>query len=261
MNTELQTFNFQDAQLRTVAGRDGEPLFVANDVAKILGYGDATHLTRMIDSDLKGIHNVETPGGIQAMTVITEAGLYEAILKSRVEAAKPFRKWVTGEVLPAIRKHGAYMTPEKLEEALLNPDTVIRLAETLKAEREKRRLLETEAEANAPKVLFADAVAASKTSILVNQFAKILKGNGVDIGQNRLFDWLREEGYLQKAQGERWNMPTQYSMDLGLFEVKESVIHVPGKHPKTRFTPKLTGKWQQYFLDKFLTRAVVDIAA
>ena len=186
------------------------------------------------------------------MTVINESGLYSLILSSKLPNAKKFKHWVTSEVLPSIRKHGAYMTPETLEQALTSPDFLIKLATELKTEKEKRQALEVQAEENKPKVLFADAVSVSNTSILVGDLAKIIKQNGVNIGANRLFAWLRDNGYLIKRKGNDYNMPTQYSMDLKLFEVKETVITHSDGHTSISKTPKVTGKGQQYFVNKFL---------
>jgi phage antirepressor YoqD-like protein len=157
---------------------------------------------------------------------------------------------VVGEVLPSIRKHGAYLTPEKVEEALLNPDVLIRLATDLKSERERRLALEAQIQDDRPKVLFADAVSASSGSILVRELAKLLRQNGVDIGGTRLFEWLRREGFLIRDGSDR-NSPTQRSMDAGLMTVHETVIQVPDKAPITRLTPRITGKGQRYFVARF----------
>ena len=186
------------------------------------------------------------------MTIINESGLYSLILSSKLPHAKKFKHWVTSEVLPSIRKHGAYMTDSTLEQALTSPDFLIKLATELKTEKEKRQALEVQAEENKPKVLFADAVSVSQTSILVGDLAKIIKQNGVNIGANRLFAWLRDNGYLIKRKGSDYNMPTQYSMDLKLFEVKETVITHSDGHTSISKTPKVTGKGQQYFINKFL---------
>lgn len=185
--------------------------------------------------------------------LINESGLYSLILSSKLPTAKKFKRWVTGEVLPAIRRHGAYMTEEALEKAITEPDFLIRLATQLKEEKAKRLEAEKQVEAAKPKVLFADAVSASHTSILVGELAKILRGNGVEIGQRRLFAWLREHGYLIKRQGTDYNMPTQMAMELGLFEIKEgSYVNGSGANIITK-TPKVTGKGQTYFINKFLS--------
>ena len=161
---------------------------------------------------------------------------------------------MTSEVIPSIRKHGAYMTPDKLEEVLLKPGTLIQLAQNLKTEQEKRRALEVKVEEQKPKVLFAESVEAAKTSILIGELAKLLKQNGINIGQNRLFEWLRQHGYLIKRNGTDYNMPTQRSMDMGLFEIKETTINNPDGSIKINKTSKVTGKGQVYFINLFLNK-------
>ena len=186
------------------------------------------------------------------MSFLPEGDVYRLIAHSKLPAAEKFERWVFDEVLPTIRKHGAYMTPEQIENVLTNPDTIIQLAQNLKAEQEKRRQLECKVEEDKPKVLFADAVATSKTSILIGELAKILKQNGVDMGQNRLFHWMRQNGYLIRRQGTDYNMPTQKSMEMKLFEIKEtSITHADG-HVSVSKTPKITGRGQQFFIKLFL---------
>lgn len=183
---------------------------------------------------------------------IPENIFYRLAMKAKNEAAEHFQAKVADEIIPSIRKHGAYMTPETIEAAILNPDTIIKIATELKAEREKRQALEAQAEADKPKVLFANAVAAAQSSILVGELAKLLKQNGVDIGQNRLFKWLRDKGYLIRRKGNDFNMPTQRAMELGLFEIKETAISHADGHTSVSKTPKVTGKGQQYFVERFL---------
>lgn len=185
---------------------------------------------------------------------IPENIFYKLCFKAKNEVATVFQDEVTDEVLPAIRKHGAYMTPAKIEEVLLNPDTIIDLATRLKQEQQARLALEQTIEEQKPKVLFADAVTTAKTSILVGELAKILKQNGIMTGQNRLFEWLREKGFLIKRRGTDYNMPSQRSMELGLFEIKEtSVVHADG-HTSINKTPKVTTKGQAYFINIFLEK-------
>lgn len=248
---DLQTFNYQSNEVRTIQ-KDGEPWFVLKDVCQILGLGTPAKVAERLDPDEKGVNQIHTPGGKQEMTCINESGLYNVILRSDKPEAKPFRKWVTSEVLPAIRRHGAYMTPETIEKALTDPDTIIQLATTLKEERAARLALEAQAQADKPKVLFADAVATSKTSILIGELAKLISQNGISIGQNRLFAWMRDNGYLIRRKGSDYNMPTQRSMDLCLFEIKETVVAHADGHTSTNKTPKVTGKGQQYFINLFL---------
>ena len=189
------------------------------------------------------------------MTIINESGLYSLVLSSKLPTAKQFKRWITSEVIPSIRKHGAYMTPETIEKVLLNPDTIINLASQLKSEREKRIALEGKVEEDRPKVIFADAVSTAKNSILIGELAKLLKQNGVDMGQNRLFKWLREHGFLIKREGIDYNMPTQRSMELGLFEIKETAITHADGHISISKTPKVTGRGQQYFVNLFLVKS------
>lgn len=252
---------------------DNEPYFVGKDVAEILAYKNtkdalATHVDeedkRILQrSDFATLENNIPKSALpvnfvsadipnRGLTIINESGLYSLILSSKLPNAKKFKRWVTAEVLPSIRKHGAYMTPDTLEKALYNPDFLIRLATELKDTQAHVKHLETKIDNDKPKVIFADAVSTSKSSILVGELAKIIKQNGVNIGQNRLFAWLRDNGYLIKRKGTDYNMPTQYSMDLQFFEVKETeVTHADG-HITVSKTPKVTGKGQQYFINKFL---------
>lgn len=249
---EMKTFNFESTQVRTMLVNN-EPWFVGKDVAEILGYKRTADAIRQhVYSEDRGVGELPTPGGFQQMTLVNESGLYALIFGSKLESSIRFKKWVTGEVLPSIRKHGGYLTPEKIEEALLNPDTLIQLATNLKEERSKRLAAEEKVTAMVPKALFADAVAASHTSILIGELSKLISQNGVKIGQNRLFEWLRGNGYLIKRKGTDFNMPTQYSMELGLFEIKERTINNADGSIRTTKTPKVTGKGQQYFINKFL---------
>lgn len=252
--SNLQEFNFEfeGAQVRTVT-IDNEPYFVGKDVAQVLGYKNTNDaLGKHVDSDDSRGSRITTPYGKQTMKVINESGIYSLILNSKLPSAKKFKRWVTSEVLPTIRKHGAYMTDEKLEEALLNPDTLIKLATELKKERNGRLLAEQQVNEMRPKALFADAVSTSETPILVGELAKMLKQNGIDMGQRRLFTWMREKGYLIKRKGTDYNMPTQRAMELGLFRIKEST-HVNGDGVVViSKTPKVTGKGQVYFVNKFM---------
>lgn len=185
---------------------------------------------------------------------IPENIFYRLAMKAKNEAAEKFQAKIADEVIPSIRKHGAYMTPETLEAALLNPDTMIRILTALKEEQGKRKALEEKVESDRPKVLFADSVCTSKSSILVGELAKLLKQNGVNTGQNRLFDALREKGFLIKRRGTDYNMPTQKAMEMGLFEIKETVINHSDGHTSVNKTSKITGKGQQYFVNLFLGR-------
>lgn len=183
---------------------------------------------------------------------IPENVFYRLAMKAKNETAERFQAKVADEIIPSIRRHGAYMTDNALEKALTDPDFGIRLLTELKAEREKRKALEADMEAAAPKVLFADAVSASHTTILIGELAKLLKQNGVEIGQNRLFSFLRENGYLIRRSGADFNMPTQRSMDMGLFRVKERTVSEPSGSTRITKTTLVTGKGQQYFVNLFL---------
>lgn len=250
----LQIFKNNDfGEIRTLE-EDGRILFCASDVAKALGYikpNDA--VARHCRATTK--RSTPISGKMQEINFVPEGDVYRLITHSKLPTAEKFESWVFDEVLPSIRKHGAYMTPETLEKVLLSPDTLMQLAQNLKDEQEKRKVLETKIEQDKPKVLFADAVASAKTSILIGELAKLLKQNGVDIGQNRLFEWMRQNGYLIRRQGNDYNMPTQRSMEQGLFEIKETtVVHADG-HTHINKTPKVTGKGQAYFVTLFLKEA------
>ena len=251
--SNIRIFNYNSVEVRTIQN-DGEPWFVLKDVCNVLHIGNSRDVVARLDQDEKGVGQIDTLGGKQEMTIINESGLYNVILRSDKPEAKPFRKWVTSEVLPTIRRHGMYATPDTVEKMLADPDTTIKLLETIKQERAARLALEAQAEADKPKVLFADAVSASHTSILVGDLAKLLRQNGVEIGQNRLFSFLREKGYLC-SQGERYNLPTQRSMDRGWFQVKETTINQPNGSVRITRTVKVTGKGQQYFINLFLADA------
>lgn len=249
MDKSVQMFQFQQHAVRVVKDEQGDPWFVAKDVADVLGYEKPENA---IARHCRG--SVTTPkqgGGF--LTIIPERDVYRLVMRSKLPSAEKFEEWVVGDVLPSIRKHGGYLTPEKVEEALLNPDTIIRLATELKEERVKRLALASKVQQDAPKVLFADSVSASSTSILVGELAKILKQNGIEIGQNRLFERLRQDGFLMKDGSSR-NMPTQRSMDMGLFTIKETVINKPDGSVLVSKTVKVTGRGQVYFIDYFLGR-------
>lgn len=217
MDNNLQTWNYGSSEIRTIE-KDGEPWFVGKDVAAVLGYAKPENaIARHVDDEDKSTTPFQGTAYETRATIINESGLYSLILSSKLPNAKKFKRWVTNEVLPSIRKHGAYMTDQTLEQALTSPDFLIQLATQLKEEKEQRKQLEVKVEHDRPKVLFAESVSASKTSILVGELAKILKQNGVDTGQTRLFAWMRENGYLIKRRGNDYNMPTQRAMEMKLF--------------------------------------------
>nr|DAK43792.1 MAG TPA: repressor domain protein [Bacteriophage sp.] len=253
---QLQVFNNTEfGRVRTMV-INGSPWFVAKDVCECLDINNSRQALARLDSDEKNsvILNDGTPGNPEK-GIVNEYGLYSLVLSSRKPSAKAFKRWITHEVIPAIRKHGAYMTGETLEQALTSPDFLIRLATELKTEQEARKMAEAQIEADKPKVLFADSVAASHGSILVGELAKLLNQNGIDIGQNRLFNWLRENGYLICRKGTDYNMPTQRSMEMQLFNIKETAITHSDGHVSISKTVKVTGKGQLYFVNKFLKGA------
>lgn len=243
---EVQLFNFENHEVRSLL-INSEPWFVGKDVAEVLGYERADNAIRNhIDKEDKLMHQISASGQNRNMTIINESGLYSLVLSSKLPSAKKFKRWVTSEVLPALRKTGQYQVKE-LSGSELMAKALIEAQNVLAAK-------DKQIEEMKPKALFADAVATSHTSILVGELAKILKQNGIEMGQKRLFAWLREKGYLIKRQGTDYNMPTQKSMDLGLFEIKEgSYVNGSGVNITTK-TPKVTGKGQQYFINKFLAK-------
>lgn len=241
---EIQTFESdQFGTVRAVRGEDGEPMFVAKDVCVALEVKNSRDALARLDDDEKGVVLTDTPGGEQQMQAVNEAGLYVLVLSSRKPEAKAFKRWVTHEVLPALRREGGYMvardeTPEQtMARAVLLAQATI--------DRQKNRIAELE-----PKALFADAVAASDGTCLVGELAKMMRQNGVEVGQNRLFAMLREDGYLGNV-GQNRNVPTQRAMDLGLFRIKETAVTHSDGHVTLSRTPKVTGKGQRYFLERY----------
>lgn len=253
---EIKIFeNPNFGKIRTVE-IDGEPWFVGKDVAEVLGYQNPSKaLSDHVDEEDKLNNETLSSLGQRGGWLINESGLYSLVLSSKLPTAKAFKRWITSEVIPSIRKHGAYMTPDKLEDILLNPDTLITLATELKKERAAREHLEGLRRLDKPKVIFADAVRSSKRSILVGELAKLLKQNGVEIRQNRLFEWLRNNGFLISRKGSDYNMPTQKAMEMGLFEIKETAIPHSDGHITVSLTPKVSGKGQKYFVNRFLQGA------
>ena len=250
---EIKIFqNEQFGQIRIVVNENNEPLLCLLDLCNSLGLSNNRKVKSQLDDDVTLSYPIlDNLGREQEATFVTEAGMYTVILRSDSPKAKPMQKWVTNEVLPSIRKHGAYMTNETLEKALTSPDFLIQLATNLKEEKQKRIEAESKIQQDAPKVLFADAVSTSQRSCLIAELAKILQQNGVNIGQNRLFSWMRDNGYLCQ-KGDYYNQPTQKSMKLGLFELKKTSITKPDGSALVTTTTKVTGKGQIYFVNKFL---------
>lgn len=236
--------NAEFGQIRTVQ-LNNETYFVGKDVAEALGYANPKNaVPNHVSEEDKLSTQIEYAGQRREVTVINESGLYSLILGSKLESAKRFKHWVTSEVLPAIRKHGVYA----VDELLNNPEFAIKAFTALKEEREKNKMLKAENESMKPKALFADAVSASDSSILVRDLAKMIRQNGVEIGEKRLYKWLREHGYVCKGS----TMPTQRAMELGLFEIIVRTVERGNGLPIETKTVRVTGKGQIYFVQKFL---------
>lgn len=241
---DIQVFkNDQFGTIRALRGDDGEPMFVAKDVCTALGLGNSRQALSRLDEDEKGVISTDTPGGEQKMQAVNEAGLYVLVLGSKKPEAKAFKRWVTHEVLPAIRRDGGYMVArdETPEETMARAFVIAQAT----IDRQKSRIAELE-----PKALFADAVAASDGTCLVGELAKMMRQNGLTVGQNRLFAMLREDGYLGNVGNNR-NVPTQRAMDLGLFLIKETAVTHSDGHVTINRTPKVTGKGQIYFIKRY----------
>jgi anti-repressor protein len=257
MGNEIQIFNNpQFGEVRT-AGTADKPMFCLSDVCNAIGIINARNVKNRLDEEDVRLVDTPTAGGSQQITFVTESGLYDVIIRSDSEKAKPFRKWVTSEVLPSIRRHGAYATPQTIDSIIADPENGIKLLTALKQEREQRQLAESKVALleevtieQAPKVIFADAVAGSTNSILIGELAKILRQNNVEMGEKRLFQWLRDNGYLGTT-GDRYNIPNQRYIEMGLFTLKTNTFSVNGTM-QTRNTTKVTGKGQQYFINKFI---------
>ena len=231
--------------IRTI--KDAEAVyFVGKDVAETLGYTNTRKaLADHVDPEDKGVTKCYTPGGAQDVTTINESGLYSLVLSSKLPSAKRFKRWITSEVLPALRRQGGYMLTSENE----TPEQI--MARALKIADEALKRKDALIDELKPKALFADAVSVSKNTCLVGELAKLMRQNGVDIGQNRLFERLRQDGYLCR-HGSNHNVPTQRSLDLGLFVIKENVIPHADGHTTLHRTPKVTGKGQRYFIEKYV---------
>lgn len=253
--TAIQIFsNPQFGEIRTLADEANEPLFCLADLCAALGISNHRNVkARLDEDDVRLMDTTDNLGRMQQVIFVTESGMYDVILRSDAEKAKPFRKWVTSEVLPTIRKHGVYATPQTIDNLLADPDNAIKVFQTLKEERQLRQIAEAKIKEDAPLVGFANALLTAKTSCLIGELAKIISQNGYPIGQNRLFEWLRDNGYLGK-HGERRNIPNQQYVKMGLFEIKKGVRSGNDGVLYETKTPKITVKGQQYFINKFLNR-------
>ncbi|MEK4452859.1 MULTISPECIES: phage antirepressor KilAC domain-containing protein [unclassified Paenibacillus] len=243
---QLQTFDFSGMAVRVVS-KDGTPWWVARDVCSVLEISNNRDALSRLDDDEKGVVSTDTLGGKQDLMAVNEPGLFSLILGSRKPEAKRFKRWVTHEVLPAIRKTGMYATDDLLN----NPDLLIQAATKLKEEREARKALETKVELDRPKVVFAEALEVSENSVLVRELSKILKQNDIDVGEQRLFEWLRHNGYLITRKGSDYNLPSQKSMELKIMEIKVSQRSSASEGVKITRTTKITGKGIGYFINKF----------
>lgn len=244
---------FKNELFEVSAKQEGDQIFFdVEQVAKSLGITDKKNGAEYVRWKRVNSYLPNNSPQVAKGDLIPEPLVYKLAFKAQNDVAEKFQDWLAIEVIPSIRSHGAYMTPETIEQALLNPDTLIKLATNLKEEQEKRALAEQIIEEQKPKVLFAEAVETSKSSVLIGELAKIIKQNGFNIGQNRLFEWLRTNGFLIKRKGEGYNLPTQRSMDQGLFEIKKRTINNPDGSIKTTRTTMVTGKGQIYFVKKFL---------
>lgn len=244
--------NKEFGEIRVIE-KDNEPWFIGKDVAEILGYSNPRDaIYKHVEFEDKGVAKCDTLGGSQELTVINESGLYSLILSSKLPGAKKFKQWVTSEVLPSIRRNGGYIAnQENLSDSELMAKALLVAQNTINNKNKQLEEAHKKIEADSGKVLFAECVESSKSSILVGELAKILKQNGIDIGQNRLFKWLRHNKYLISRRGTDFNMPTQTSMNMGLFEIKETTISHSDGHTTVSKTPKVTGKGQIYFINKF----------
>lgn len=251
---ELQIFkNEEFGEIRTIEVNN-QPWFVGKDVADILGYRNGSRdINNHVEEEDRLKYQIGTAGQLREQTLINESGLYSLILSSKLPKAKEFKRWVTSDVLPTIRKTGGYINgSEAMSDSEIMAKALLVAQKTIEANKEKINQLMSDNERMKPKALFADAVANSDGTILIGELAKLIKQNGYDIGQKRLFAWMRENGYLIKQQGSSYNMPTQKAMQLELFKIKESSIIQPDGAVRLTRTVKVTGKGQQYFINKFL---------
>lgn len=262
MNNEIQQFDFKGASLRTLTDEAGEPWFVLKDCMSILDLGNPTETVKMFDEDeFSTAEVIDSIGRRQQAYIISEPGLYRLVMRSRKPEAKEFQRWVTHEVLPSIRRTGGYIpTTDADDDMTILAKAVMIGQRTMEAQKQKIAEQQTRIVELEPKARFADAVAASDGTCLVGELAKMLRQNGMDIGQNRLFRLLQADGYLGKSGSNR-NVPTQRAMDLGLFRIKETTVTHADGHTTVSRTPKVTGKGQRYFIDRYWGRAQPSLEA
>lgn len=262
MNNEIQRFDFRGASLRTLTDEAGEPWFVLKDCMSILDLGNPTETVKMFDKDeFSTTEVIDSIGRRQQTYIISEPGLYRLVMKSRKPEAKEFQRWVTHEVLPQIRRTGGYIpTSESDSDEDIMARAVLVAQKTIKQKNQQIAEQQTRIVELEPKARFADAVAAFDDTCLIGELAKMLLQNGIPVGQNRLFRLLRAEGYLGKSGSNR-NMPTQRAMELGLFRIKETTVTHADGHTTVSRTPKVTGKGQRYFIDRYRGRAQPSLEA
>lgn len=266
MNNEIQKFDFKGSSLRTLTDEAGEPWFVAKDVCDILGMSNPSMAVTALDKDeVAQIDPKDYLGSEnrsnQAVNIVSEPGLYKLIMRSRKPEAKEFQRWVTHEVLPSIRRTGGYIpTTDADDDMTILAKAVMIGQRTMEAQKQKIAEQQTRIVELEPKARFADAVAASDGTCLVGELAKMLRQNGMDIGQNRLFRLLQADGYLGKSGSNR-NVPTQRAMELGLFRIKETTVTHADGHTTVSRTPKVTGKGQRYFIDRYWGRTQPTLEA
>lgn len=249
--SDIRPFNFQGTPVRTVMIGD-EPYFVGSDAAIAIGYANPRDaISRHVKDKYKRVSRITTPYGTQEMTVISEPGIYQLAGQSKLPSAEPFQDWIYEQVLPSIRKTGGYVTPQTAADWLNNPDVMIQALQRYKDAKAENQRLHDERKIMLPKARFADAVSDADNSILVRELAKLLRQNGVAVGEKRLYAWLRDKGYLIR-HGADYNRPTQRAMEMGLFSIKETIIQHSDGRTTVKGTTKVTGKGQRYFIDKFL---------
>lgn len=262
MNNSIQRFDFKGAALRTLTDENGEPWFVAKDVCDVLGYTNASKaISDHVDSEDKLNNESLSSLGQRGGWLVNESGLYSLVLSSKLPTAKEFKRWVTHDVLPQIRRTGGYIpTSDADDDMTILAKAVMIGQRTMEAQKQKIAEQQTRIVELEPKARFADAVAAPDGTCLVGELAKMLRQNGMDIGQNRLFRLLQADGYLGKSGSNR-NVPTQRAMELGLFRIKETTVTHADGHTTVSRTPKVTGKGQRYFIDRYWGRAQPTLEA
>ena len=252
--TDIVVYTFSDQQVRTLTGSDGEPLFVLADVCHSLGITNTRNVAARLDADMKGVRPVDTPGGVQQITVINEAGLYEVILRSDKPEAKAFRRWVTSEVLPSIRRTGAYSTQPRLEGAELMAYALIEAQKTIEAAQQRAEVAEAQIEADKPHVQYSKTLTASNADLLVKQVAGAITAAGVDVGPISLFEWLRSNGWLCNNRGRLWNNPTHWAVSKGYMRSHVTLVTTSSGSVE-RVTPLVTTLGQQKLITGFLDGA------